>query len=315
MLLLRCASSISARMCRSIAWRSSSSFLASSCRVASLGCCCALSSASRAAWRASSSDRALCSVWPSSMCSASCHIMILRFGNRRRRRDCGPARNRSRSGSRKPPRSPANTSGRCSSPSSASSASPRSSGCTLRLLRAAISSRAIGLWNGRSASSNVASALVPVWPSASCATSRPTTGSPAQGCAVRSGWLSAMGSFRRSARQRDGHHQRRRIGPIAQPQFGLQAGDAVVVRHLPRQPGLLPGLVPARVVAPRGHRRLIGDHRQRPGRQTAAVALHRQQPAARQVPFRLEAAVIQRAERRGAIVQRQGRLRRRRPRR
>ena len=65
--------------------------------------------------------------------------------------------------------------------------------------------------------------------SASRPTSLAMTGRPAQGCAVRSCWLHALRGFRRAAGQRYGHHQRRRVGPIAQPEFRLQRYHAIVV--------------------------------------------------------------------------------------
>ena len=106
-----------------------------------------------------------------------------------------------------------------------------------------------------------------------------------------------MRRFRLTARQRDGHDQRRRLRPVLQPKLGLQAGHAIIVRNLPGQPGLLTGRRPARVFAPGRGRRLIRDNGQRPACQAAAVSLDRQQAAARQVPLGLEAAVIQARER------------------
>ena len=134
------------------------------------------------------------------------------------------------------------------------------------------------------------------------------TGRPAQGCAVRSGWLRPCAVFGVPPGQRNGHDQRRRIRPIPQPKFGLQAGHAVIVRHLPGQPGLLAGRLPARVVAPCHGRRLIGDHGQRPRCQAAAVTLA--PPAGRRGsgPTRPGSCCGPSGERLRPVVQRQGGL-------
>ena len=123
------------------------------------------------------------------------------------------------------------------------------------------------------------------------------------------GLAETMRRSRRAAWQRNGYDQWRRIRSVPQVQFGLQTGDAIVVRRLPRQPGLLARWRPAWVFAPRHGRRLIGDHGQRPGRERAQPPRHRQTATALQIPVGLEAAVIQRGERRGPVVQRQGRHR------
>jgi hypothetical protein len=119
------------------------------------------------------------------------------------------------------------------------------------------------------------------------------------------GLAETVGCFRRTTRQGNRHNQRCRVRPVAQAEFRLQSSDAVVVRDLPRQSRLLAGRRAARVVAPCGGRRLIGDDGQRPRGQAAAVPLHREAAAARQLPLRLKAGLIQRGKGTGAVVQRQ----------
>ena len=219
------------------------------------------------------------------MCRASSHIALCASGTAA----VGfraPARSRSRSGSRTPQHR------REQSPAAASASralAPDRRGrpdARLSALRVAISACATGLWNGRSASSNVSSALVPVWPSG--VTRHQTADDRQAGPRMRRQILlvEAVRRFRIAARQRNRHHQRRRIRPVAQPQLGLQAGHAVVVRDLPWQSRLLSGRRATRLLAPGDGGRLVGDHGQRPGGQRLAVTLHRQQAAARSGPTR-----------------------------
>ena len=146
----------------------------------------------------------------------------------------------------------------------------RSSGCRLSWRRTAIRARATGFWNGRSGRVNSASALAPVWPGASLATMRPSTGRPAQGCAVRSCTSAPCAVFGLPA-SGDGHDQRRRVRAVAQPQLGLQRGDAVIVARPARAGGSAAvGAAADAAGAGRlgegGDGRLVRDQRQRPGR-------------------------------------------------
>ena len=117
----------------------------------------------------------------------------------------------------------------------------------------------------------------------------------------------AMRGFRRPAGQRQAHHQRRRVGPIAQPHLGLQRHHAIVIRGAPRQPRLLAAGRAGRIIAPLRGGRLVGDDGQVPRRQLAAVAPHREMPARGQVAIGLVAGRVQRAERLRVSVERQRR--------
>ncbi len=116
-----------------------------------------------------------------------------------------------------------------------------------------------------------------------------------------------MRRFRRAAGQRQAHHQRRRIGPVAQAQLGLQRHHAIIVRGLPRQAGLLAARRAGWIVAPRRGGRLVGHHGQAPRGQLVAIAPHRDVPARGQVAVGLEAGLVERAERLRVAVERQRR--------
>ena len=78
----------------------------------------------------------------------------------------------------------------------------------------------------------------------------------------------AVRGLRVAAGQRDGDHQRRRVRPVAQMQFGLQADHAVVVADRPGQPHVLAVGGGARRLGPGGGRRAVGDHGQVPACQS-----------------------------------------------
>ena len=270
MLLLRCASCSSACMCRSIAWRSSSSFFASSwrCRVVRL----LLRLVHRIA-------RGLAGFLqrPSGLFGlALLHVQrqlphqVLRLGHRA----VGVVADQVSSTSPLRVEECADVAGEQPRGAASAHRAPPARHRGHRDARSGFCARrsadwATGLWNGRSASSKVASALVPVCPVASRATSRPTTGKPAHGWAVRSGWLRPCAAFGEPPGSGIVTINGGASRPVAQTELRLQTGNAIIVRDLPRQPGLLTDGGRPGVVAPCGGRRLVGDHGQHPGGQRA----------------------------------------------